>query len=283
MAGTGMIAGKRLWLGVVALLFAAVSLNAGAGTVIAQTMTTQEAADDGLPPETVEADISAHSIDVKTDFAGVRVIVFGAVANSRQKAAEDGLYDIAIVLEGPREVIKVRRKSRVAGIWINTDAKVFENIPNYYSVLSTRPLDEIASDETLKELRIGFEHLELEPREKLTGAELDAYRKAIIRIKRKDGLFRHKDVGVAFTSRSLFRATFDLPANVAIGPFVARIHLFRDGRHLASHMTSLDLKRAGVERLIHAFAFDYPFLYGVAAVIIAVLAGLAATAIFKRR
>jgi hypothetical protein len=42
------------------------------------------------------------------------------------------------------------------------------------------------------------------------------------------------------------------------------------------------LERAGLERLLHNFAFRYPFSYGIFAVMLAVLFGLLASAYFRR-
>ena len=44
----------------------------------------------------------------------------------------------------------------------------------------------------------------------------------------------------------------------------------------------MTLERAGIERVLHTFAFRYPFSYGMFAVILAVLAGLLASAYFRR-
>ena len=236
-----------------------------------------------LPPETIEADISTHEVAVETDFAGVHVIIFGAVANSRQRVAEDGLYDVVLVLQGPGERSTMRKKTHVAGIWINTDSETFEAIPSYYAIVSTRPLDEIADASELDKLGIGFRHLNFRPVRTLSPERAKEYETSIVRIKRSQNLYRIANVGVAFIASSLFRASVDLPANVSVGEFTVKAHLFREGRHLSSYSTTLDLSREGVERVIHSFAFDYPFLYGVLAVIVAVLAGLASTAIFKRR
>ena len=66
--------------------------------------------------ESLEADVSARNVGVGPGFAGVEIVVFGAVDNSQQPAPESGYYDLIIVVEGvPRRVI-ARRRSNVAGI-----------------------------------------------------------------------------------------------------------------------------------------------------------------------
>lgn len=232
--------------------------------------------------ESIEADVSTRRVAIQSDFSGVRIVLFGAVENSRQTAPEDGLYDIAVVIEGPREELMVRRKSHVAGIWVNTDAKPFKAVPSYYAIISTRPVTEIARPQLLKWLGIGFDQIKMLPAGKFAQGEEIKYRDSIVRIKEKQGLYRRSEVGVSFIGRSLFRATIDLPANVSVGVFRARVHLFREGSYQSSYTTELNLQRQGLERFIHMSAFEYPFLYGVVAVILAVLAGLTATTVFRR-
>jgi uncharacterized protein (TIGR02186 family) len=87
---------------------------------------------------------------------------------------------------------------------------------------------------------------------------------------------------VAFIGRSLFRATIELPANVTVGPFETRVYLFREEKLLSQYAVRLNLEREGVERHLHAFAFGYPTLYGLMTVMIAVVAGLTASTVFRK-
>ena len=254
-----------LWLGALVL---AASLLAGTRTVQAQI--------------TVEADISTRRIAIETDFAGVRIIVFGAISGRPASAIAKDRFDIAVVIEGPRENLVVRRKSNVAGIWINTEGRKFSNVPSYYTIISSHPVQNIASEKLLAFHGIGFDQVKMLPEGRFDSQELQTYKAAVIRLKQDQGLYRREPTGVTFVGDNLFRATVDLPANVSPGHFRAKVFLFRNGAYVTQYETGLNLQREGVERLIHSFAFDNPFLYGVAAVIIAVLAGLAATAVFKR-
>ncbi len=66
------------------------------------------------------------------------------------------------------------------------------------------------------------------------------------------------------------------------GAFTADVFLFRGGKLLGQRETDLTILKSGFERLVYNFAFDYPFFYGVIAVILALVAGLAATALFRK-
>ena len=236
--------------------------------------------------ESVQADVSARNVAVTSSFNGTEIVIFGAVDNSQQPSAESGYYDVLIVVEGVPTRTVARRKNNVAGLWLNTAAATFDLVPSYYAIASTRPIDEITTEEFRATHGIGFQHLRFAPAfgeaQGLSTEDLAEFRRAIIRLKRKQGLYVQDPFSVAFIGRSLFRATIELPANVTVGPFETRVYLFREEKLLSQYAVRLNLEREGVERHLHAFAFGYPTLYGLMTVMIAVAAGLTASTVFRK-
>ena len=57
----------------------------------------------------------------------------------------------------------MRRKGNVAGLWLNTASATFDNVPSYYAVASTRPIDEIAPEEFRALHGVGLKHLKYTP------------------------------------------------------------------------------------------------------------------------
>jgi uncharacterized protein (TIGR02186 family) len=240
------------------------------------------------PRATVEADISTRTFEVTTGFSGHEIIVFGAVDNSQAPAEETGYYDVVVVVEGTPFPIVVRKKSDVAGVWVNTSSITFASVPSYYAITSTKPIEQIAGPALLERHAIGFRHIAMRPspgyRGTLKDYELAAFRTAVIRLKKHQNLYvTEPNGGVTFTGRSLFRSTIALPANVPVGPLVARTYLFRNGEVVSAHIARVTLHRAGIERLVHNFAFVYPMSYGLIAVLLAVISGLLASAYFRRQ
>ena len=237
--------------------------------------------------EDVQSDVSARTIAIESNFTGARIVVFGTIEDGRRYAEEAGIYDIVVVVRGPAEDLVSRRKSRVLGVWVNDDSHAFDEVPSYYAVLSTRPLAEIAKPKVLTGRGIGFESLlplpELTPNEPVSAAEeRHDFRQSVIRIKRNDGHYLSDERGVIFISKTLFRATLDLPASVTDGIYSVDVFLFRGGRLLSLNQRNLTIYKEGFERWIHATAFDFPLLYGIIAVLTAIAVGLSASAIFRR-
>src|SRR6185437_12570126 len=118
--------------------------------------------------------------------------------------------------------------------------------------------------------------------EAMEPAEIAKFKEALIRLKQRERLYIQSDFGVAFIGRSLFRATIELPPNVPVGPLVARVYLFKDGRLLGQYKSRVMLERQGLERYIHDTAIGRPLLYGIATVLLAAAAGLTAAFAFRR-
>ena len=142
----------------------------------------------------------------------------------------------------------------------------------------------VASAEVLKASGIGFGYVPMElakGTEKRTAGEVDAFRKAIVRLKIKDRLYATSDFAVTFIGPSLFRASIELPANVVVGPFETRVFLFRNGEMLSKYTARLDLARRGLEETLHGLAFKRPVIYGFVMIGLATGSGLLAAALFR--
>lgn len=238
--------------------------------------------------ESIEADVSTRSVSITSSFTGTEIIVFGTVENSRQPSAEAGTYDVVVVVEGTPSPVVVRRKGRVAGLWLNTKQVRFASFPSYYAIASTRPIEDFAEGTVLTDNQIGFEHVRMTPAGtgRMTPTdpkEIYEFRDAVVRLKKRDHLYQTSDFGVTFIGRSLFRATITLPPNIPVGPLVARVYLIKDGKVLSHYTSTVTMQREGIERYLHDRANKRPVLYGILTVLMAASAGIAAAMVFGRR
>ncbi len=72
----------------------------------------------------------------------------------------------------------------------------------------------------------------------------------------------------------LFRANLTFPSNMPVGNYKADVYLVRDGEVIITHNTPLKVDKQGIERVIYNFAHEYPPLYGIMAILVALFAGL---------
>ena len=185
----------------------------------------------------------------------------------------------------------------MAGLWLNSRPVVVRGAPGFYRAASNRPLDDIAHFGTLRRLGAGVDHLAINaPAEQITetrygvrdvvvsrlGADYYVWRRAVVRLKEKAGLYKEDDNGVRFVDRGLFRAEIELPTGAPTGVYRADILLFQDGRAVSAKSRTLTVEKVGFERALYVWAHDRPWSYGLAAMAFALVAGWAASAAFRR-
>jgi uncharacterized protein (TIGR02186 family) len=218
------------------------------------------------------ADLTSHLVAITTGFTGTSVVLFGAV---------EGGGDIVVVVRGPEHETVVRRKSRVAGIWLNTRSVAFANVPSYYAVLSNKPVDEIVPANLRQVHEIGPENLKLNPAEKAKPGDITEFRAALIEQRQRGGLYDKRPGQVNFLGDKLFRASLDFPATVPTGTYLVQVFLVRNGDIVAAQTTPLIISQTGLEADINDFAQNRSLLYGLVAVAMAAVAGWGATFLFR--
>ncbi|TNM66196.1 TIGR02186 family protein [Aliirhizobium smilacinae] len=233
--------------------------------------------------EGLDIGVSTNEIAITSDFRGADLTVFGAMTNADELLLAIGNYDIIVTLEGPRDYSTVRKKERIFGIWINTDSMIFEQVPESYSIASTRQLDDPTQLPPINTAGVGIEHLALNPIGYIRDVgELSDFREAYRRLKLSSGLYQKEASGVRFVSSSLFRASLRLPANVPDGVHIVRAYLFKSGTLLTQREIPLRVVKTGLEQAITDAAHNQPFAYGLVCVLIALVTGWGASIVFRK-
>lgn len=235
--------------------------------------------------ETLVTGISDNTISIESNFTGAELVLFGAIERDSQTIARRQGYDIVVIVRGPEQAITVRQKERIAGIWANRHSWTFDNAHGFLAVLSNRPLVDIASQNTLDEYAIGLTHQNFTAHADdttLGNGQRQVFATALLRQMQTRDLYVQNEEGVEFLSNTLFTARIAVPAYVPVGAFEAEIILFGDGALLNQQTVELDVRKTGFEQFTFALATEQPLVYGIVAVILAVLAGWLASVMFKR-
>ncbi len=220
----------------------------------------------------VIADLSSHSIGITTGFTGTSVVMFGAT---------DGPGDIVAVVRGPERDQTIWRKGKIAGIWANTESVTFANVPSFYAVASSRPLDEIVTPSAAALYRIGVRNLRYEAKSDASPDRVLRFADALVGVQQRAGLFAGGAGHIAFLGERLFRTTFSFPATVPTGNYLVEIFLIRDRQVVGGQTTPLIISKVGVDAAVSDFAGHWALTYGAIAVVMAVMAGWLASLPFR--
>lgn len=232
--------------------------------------------------ERIVASLSAPRVEITSNFAGAEISVFGVVERDAQTIARRGGYQVAITIAGPTEDLVLRRKERVAGIWVSGEAQSFPDVPSFYSIQSTAPIDDIASPLVARELKLGLLYVGHGGQPRGGIAAREPYRNALVDLKREQGLYLEEAGSVQFLTDTFFRATASFPASVPDGLYTVTVHLFADQAHLADESLDLVVAKSGFEQRMYVFAQDDSLLYGLFVVAVALLTGWLGGVLFRR-
>lgn len=239
-------------------------------------------ADPGAPPSVpVESatpelvvDLSLARVSITSAFQGASILMFGMF---------DPPGEVVVVVVGPEARETVLRKQRVLGMWLNTGRQSFENVPAYYAIAASQPLQRLLARGA------GGEILSLEDRMSTikpvgsrSAAELVKFRGGLVEVKRQEGLYPAAIGQVTVQAGRLFRVDLPFPSRLPEGVYEVKAYLLRDGKIVAAVSRPLPVGKVGFSAQLAGWASHDGALYGLAAIVMALVAGWLGGAIMRR-
>lgn len=223
----------------------------------------------------IVADLSQENVKISTTFLGAKILLFGAY---------DGIKgdDIIVVVTGPKGLVTVQKKERVFGIWVNTKTVNYINTPKYLSISSNRNIDKILNQKTQKISEIGLNNLKVRPQPGKMVSKEKEWRNALTRNMLKANLWSINENSVKLNKNSLFRSYLSLPSNVVTGNFEVKILHYRNNKLISKEYSNINVSKSGVSAEIYNIAQNYSTLYGIFAVMLAVLIGWGTNVIIRK-
>ena len=214
------------------------------------------------------SDLSTNRIEIDSGFTGTELLLFGA---------RNGIGDIVVVVRGQDKNYVVRKKERVAGIWINREQYKLRGVPNYYSIAASTPLATISIKDSYRTLGIGMEDsIPLPPLDKAP------FMHAFLKHQQHKQLYNSTSKPISFMGETLFKVPLFFPDTTPEGIYIAETYLISDKEIVAMESTPIRVIKTGFDAAMHTLAHDYPSLYGLIAIALALIAGWSASAIFNR-
>jgi uncharacterized protein (TIGR02186 family) len=244
------------------------------------TLSTQ-----GARAERLIVSVSNHRVTVTPNYAGEELVLFGSVEKDASTPAGRTGYDLVVTVSGPRADMVARRKERRFGIWINSDAREFLEVPAYLALFANRPFDDIASAEVERRQQLGLNNVLLRQRVGSDFADVvpnDVFRKAFVRLQKQRGLYREDTSAVTFLTPTLFRTGIPLPGQVPIGTYDVEIKLFANGALVTKADSAFEIVKVGFEQFVATSSRQNGLIYGLATAALALMTGWMASIVFRK-
>ncbi|WP_319583680.1 TIGR02186 family protein [uncultured Pseudodesulfovibrio sp.] len=214
----------------------------------------------------VSMTIRPNLVAIGTGFNGTKLTVTGEVPQ--------GTSAVIRLLGEPHNKTFKKKGKALGLLWMNLGEIEIQGVPDVFLVGTDG-----ASN-------INWEHSDL-AFQSVKGDTEDWVYDEFIKLMEEDGFYEVENGIIQYTGeeegKRSFRAELSIPSAMHQGVYRVEVLSVKDGKIADMAAEELHTKLTGLPAFLSKLAFDHSLLYGVAAVIIAILAGLFMSLVFKER
>jgi uncharacterized protein (TIGR02186 family) len=225
---------------------------------------------------------SKNVVEIGLTYSGDKIFFFGVnpVPGS----------DVVIRLTAEKEeAIKLSVKGRVGPLWMTVKQYEVTGAPFMYKIHANKPLDQIISKETAKELELGFDAMRGRMQMHLIRGQAAPEDEAIVwqgllRIKERANLYNvvESPQRLEISEGKLFKHYFRFPPAATEGRYQVESFCFLKGELVGYGKDIIEIKKVGLEHWLTQTSKNQPVFFGIMAVVIAVAAGLLVGVLFGK-
>lgn len=234
-----------------------------------------------VPARALTVNVSPETVAINLSYNGTTLQV-----NGQSKAGDDLIVRITNT-NGDAHYKYIGKAGGL--VWMKQGDISFNNVPGVYLLYSSRDLELLLSPAEQKANLIGFEALkgalEIETASPELLSDKERWNNEFIRFKEKERLYTIQ-TGTVTRKHGQDSDTYQVeifwPYQAATGDYLVEAMAVRDGKIVESVKTNFTVERTGLVKKLTDMAFNQAALYGIMAVIIAIVAGFAVGLIFKK-
>ena len=171
------------------------------------------------------------------------------------------------------------QKEKKYGFWINRKINSLKNVPSFYSISSTKPLDILLPNNFQTAYEIGLIKQINSKNQKIDDKLIDQ----ILFVEKNKKQYNENNTPITLLENTLFSNEIDFPTNLQEGNYKVKIHLIRFQKVLATKQDIIYVKKIGLQNWINFLAFQKPQLYGIMSILIAISFGFVASLVFRKK
>ncbi len=196
--------------------------------------------------------------------------------------------DLIIKVAAPEGHETLKEKGKVGGIlWMNVQTMKFENVPNLYSIHSTKKLDDIISKDEMDKYVIGLpalgRHTVIEPVE--NAAEKDRWFNEFIKYKERSSLYNTSEGKIEMKEENGKQSYYILtqwPYQAPPGDYIVTVYAVKDGKVVEQAESRVLVEQAGIVKTLAVMAKSNAAVYGLLSILAALGAGFGVGLIFRK-
>ena len=224
--------------------------------------------------EEVYFDLSEDNVEIKTDFEGKEIIIFGLLQND---------HETLLTIKGPSSKMKIQKKERYFGIWINNKQITYSKIPTLFFLSSSSKVDDILPNSVQINDDLNFDKIlnnKTFDQNFIFENDQSIWNENFVRIKKRQ-LF-YKEFEMKTFKNKLFQTSVFFPPNTIPGIYNVDIYYIKNKTIMNKDQKKIIVKKTGIGSDIYDFARNNAATYGVFVIIFSILCGLIAATLFRR-
>ena len=233
-----------------------------------------------LEPSKVQ--VVPSRVEMGTFYGGAKVHVAG-VASAGNK--------VIVVVRGPSTAEVFNKISHVGPIWVNTGKVTVSGVPSLQLIFTSQPLQTCLNAAALDRYQLDLDSLKKRMQIESKAPDKDRIAEDFLAFKARRATYRITSGGVQMGASNqgelAYRLDFEMPRSAKPGQYRVSVLECRNGDVARQSEVEMDLVEVGFPALIARLAKEQAPLYGILAIIIAMLAGFGidfiVSRIFKRR
>jgi hypothetical protein len=245
--------------------------------------------------------VSPETVDVGLDFSGADVTIGGTTPEGA---------DVVLVVDGPVDSVKMRKKGKVMGLfWMTVEQAEVEDMPAFHIVRSSEPIEHLLSREEQVRLGVDPESSNIldqaqavDPKDEspLSGEKQTEFVTALRDMYITEGQYTpwrcyHEaeaaDCDAAAPSGAIIQpdgaghweTSIGLPSDAPLGEYTVQAHYVTDGQVVMSDAATFNVEKVGAVDALGTMAEDKAPLYAAMSLAIAIVMGLTIGFVFPRQ
>ena len=201
---------------------------------------------------------------------------------------EPGADIVVRVTSNENNQHELMKKGKVGGVlWMKVGKLEFGNMPFFYHVRSTQPLDQILSPEERAKHLLGYGALKDQADVKPVSDDTERSRwfGEFVSYKQASNLYSEASDGIQIQdtpTRRAFQHTVQWPYQAGAGKYTLSVYSVKDGRVVDSVSMPVQVEAVGLVRTLASMAFNHSSQYGALSILAALGAGLGVGLVFRK-
>ena len=232
-----------------------------------------------MAAQQVQMKLKPNHIAIGATFNGTSITVTGKIPADSE---------VLIRLIGHYGDVKLKKKGRALGfLWMNMGAIDFQNVPSVFLLLPSQTLEKFSRGNTDGWRKIGLGFGALEEKAAIIPASEDKKKlfKDFRKLKESAELYGVQGNRVHYGDTEgpmkPFTAVLSIPSDIPQGTYNLQVFAIKDASVIASAEEQITAEEVGFPATLSFLAFHHATLYGVLAVVVAIIAGLLTGLVFK--